>query len=174
MDADEESVEMDGIHMSKEEQLQLLVESNYQVNLQLPEEVKMIIMADPPMSFMISDATKSLGICQNGDEFRHDMERFRNEMRIIFTTIEHKGVTRGQEFCGAKTEQDDIYRSALDRMVHHGILIMSTESPEQAASRIAAEEHRSGQGSFLDYPISRFAMAGCGCVCLAVTILILI
>lgn len=122
--------------IDREDQTRLISESVYSVNPLLPEEIKLIILAKPTAMVLISDQTKSLGICKNDDDFKEDMKQYLTEMRIIFTTTDYKGKTRGREFCSTDPEKDDTYRIALERMVHHGILNTSLDPPEESVEII--------------------------------------
>ncbi len=156
--------------IDREDQIRLISESVYRINSQLPDEIKMAILATPPFPFVISDEAKNLGICKDADEFKEDAKTFVTEIRVIFTTIEHKGLARGREFCTKPSNEDDTYRSALDRMVYHGILIMSTETPDDTVDLYEFNRPT----SCAEERVVKLTMAGTSILCVGIVVLTII
>lgn len=151
--------------MPREEQIRLITESTYRINSQLPDEVRMPIKADPVILFTISEATKKLDICTDVERFKEDMKTFHKEMRIILMVAEKAGVVRGRDFCENKQgTTDNAYCSALDRMVYHGILVMTSEPPEETIQLSSDRDSGNRRGA------SKCIIFGAALLCLALIV----
>ena len=152
--------------MDKEDQVRLISDSVYRINPQLPSEIEMIILSVPPMTFVIPEEAIKLGICKDEKSFKEDIKTFAVEMRVIYTTVKHKSFTRGRDFCNNNSHQDDAYRSALDRMIAHGILNISTDEIEHEVSLAEDEEVKC-----TDDPMLK-RLAACACFFIAGMVII--